>query len=134
MILNYNPIQKWYVYEIYNSLGTIEYIGETNNPHIRFYHHTKRERGTFYGRTDIVMYVAAEFDNKKDAFDYQCQLQKESGLQPDNEKNIGINNGMFGKTHSYEAKLKMRKPKPADFGKKISEARKLYWAQKKGSV
>lgn len=95
---------KFYVYELVNSLGVVEYVGETTNPKNRFYNHTKRKQyngngnGKFYGRTDITLSVVNEFDNKKDAFNYQCELQKRYGFQTDADKKIqtGKNVGNIG--------------------------------------
>jgi predicted GIY-YIG superfamily endonuclease len=133
----------WQVYELYNLLGSIEYVGETMYPNRRFREHTKSKTGKFYGRTDISMNIVKEFDNPKEAWDYQCKLQKEYGLPTDGDilsKSIkgktkgisksvqhklnmsanhadisGKNNPMYAKNHSTESKLKM------------SQARKLYW-------
>ena len=103
-----------YVYEIINTLGTIEYVGETQNPKRRLKEHTRNQPlqpglGKFYGRTDIIMNVVKEFDNKKDAYDYQCKLQNEYGLISDVEVfNKNFNNGHKGYKHSIKAKEKMR--------------------------
>lgn len=84
-------MKKWYVYELVNLMGSVEYVGETSNLKDRIYTHLKRKpdnygRGKFYGRNDIIINIAAEFDNKKQAFSHQCKLQKEYGLISDNEK------------------------------------------------
>ena len=44
----------YYIYEIVNLLGTVEYVGETNNPKLRFINH-KCKNGLFYKRQDILM-------------------------------------------------------------------------------
>jgi predicted GIY-YIG superfamily endonuclease len=79
-----------YVYELYNLLGTIEYVGHTINAKSRLYSHTKAKPGNgcgkFYGRTDISMNIVKGFDNRKDAFQYQCQLQEQYGLETDKYK------------------------------------------------
>ena len=129
----------WYVYELYNLAGTIEWVGETINPKSRLYSHTKRKHhptngnGKFYGRTDITMNIVAQFDNRPDAWKYQCQLQKEHGLQTDGE---AYSKCQIGKIVSAETKIKMSvsqngKTKSAETKKKISEARKVYWAKQK---
>ncbi len=103
-----------YVYEIINTLGTIEYVGETSNPKRRLYEHTKKKpltsgSGTFFGRNDIIMNIVKEFDNRKDAYDYQCKLQKEYGLISDFDVfNKNFNNRHKGYKHSVETKEKMR--------------------------
>ena len=80
-------MRKSYVYEIVNLMGTVEYVGETYNPVYRWKQHTKRKptngQGTFYNRADVFMNVVKVFDTKKEAFNYQCKLQKEYGLKTD---------------------------------------------------
>jgi hypothetical protein len=78
---------KHFVYEIINLLGTIEYVGETANPENRMLGH-KGLNGKFYGRNDITMSIVAEFHNRKEAFNYQCELQKQYGFETDFEKNL----------------------------------------------
>ena len=102
-----------YVYEMINLLGTIEYVGETSNPKRRFKEHTKNRPlrsglGKFFGRADIIMNIVKEFDNRKDAYQYQCKLQKEYGLISDAEVfNKNFSNGHKGYKHSNETKFKM---------------------------
>ena len=136
---------KKYVYELVNLMGTVEHVGETLYPKKRLSDHCGKN-GKFYGRQDISMHIVKEFNNKQEAWDYQCKLQKEYGLITDAEnqsqyfvkkislpcseetklkiKNskLGKSNGREGKTHSNEVKEKIR------------ESQRLYWAQKKGSV
>ena len=130
-------MKKWYVYELYNELGSIEYVGETINPAERFYSHTKRQpvlkkdgkpngHGKFYKRVDIHINVVAEFDTKSEAWKYQCQLQNEWGFESDAETNSKARKGnQFAKgntfNHSTETRLKM------------SEIRSEYWQSKKQS-
>ena len=143
----------WHVYELYNLVGTIEWVGETINPKYRFIQHTKKKAGKFYGRTDISMHIVKLFDNGKEAWDYQCELQKEYGFITDKEKRQLTNNGFYGKQHSTETKLKLSevakgrimsnetkskisqstkgKPKSSEHNKKNSEAMKLSWAKRK---
>jgi hypothetical protein len=94
--------KKHYVYELYNSAGTVEYVGETINPTLRFYRHTKLKpinrfgrknygTGKFYGRQDIFMQVTKEFNTKQKAFNFQCMLQAWYGLETDRE--IQLRNG-----------------------------------------
>jgi predicted GIY-YIG superfamily endonuclease len=128
-------MKKWYVYELINTMGSVEYVGETTNPEERFYSHTKRQsvlkkdgkpngHGKFYKRTDIFMNVVEEFNNKTDAWFFQCKLQKEWGLKSDAETNSEARKGnQFSKgntfDHSNETKLKM------------SQIRKDWWNNKK---
>ncbi len=76
----------YYIYEIVNLLGTVEYVGETNNPKLRFINH-KCKNGLFYKRQDILMNVLNEtFETKKEAFYRQIELQKEYNLITDLDK------------------------------------------------
>lgn len=85
-------MKKYYVYELYNLLGTIEYVGESTRPIQRFANHIKHkpiERtgiGKFYQRSDLSLNIAYEFDTKRQAWKYQCKLQKEYGLITDSER------------------------------------------------
>jgi len=93
-----------YVYELYNLTGTIEYVGETQNPKRRFNQHTRTNPistsgkkytgvGKFYKRNDIFMHIAKEFDTKRKAFNFQCMLQAVYGLETDKE--IQLRNSKF---------------------------------------
>jgi predicted GIY-YIG superfamily endonuclease len=110
-------MKKYYVYELVNLLGTIEYVGETATPKRRFYSHTKLPpkkgvgAGRFYNRSDIFMNIVKEFDNKKEAFDYQIELQKEYGLVTDIEK---LKKNGFQKGHSVIGRWKPVKVKAYD--------------------
>jgi predicted GIY-YIG superfamily endonuclease len=118
-------MKQYSVYELINLMGTIEYVGKTCNPRQRWNAHKCNSNdgfnGKFYGRSDISMYIVKSFDNKKDALDYEEKLQKEWGFTSDREKRK--KNPIFkkGKIISAETKLKQ------------SEARKLYWLNKKNN-
>jgi len=100
---------KKFVYELINLMGTIEYVGETKRPKERFIEHTKKLQGKFYNRLDLTMNIVAEFDNKKDAYNKQCELQKQYGLLTDEEvRNKNFENRHNGYKHSEETKLKMK--------------------------
>ena len=92
-------MKKYYVYELYNQMGTIEYVGESTNTKRRWYEHSCKN-GKFYKRLDIKMHIVKEFDIRRDAWDYQCQLQAEYGSETDSEKVTNIPN--------EETKQKMR--------------------------
>jgi hypothetical protein len=83
-------MKKYYVYEIVNLMGSVEYVGETSHPKQRLSNHKSKLRspgcGRFGNRFDIFMNIVKEFDNKVDAFNYQCDLQKQYGLKPDTER------------------------------------------------
>jgi predicted GIY-YIG superfamily endonuclease len=97
-------MKKYYVYEIVNLMGTIEYVGETTMPKRRFYSHTKIApkkglgAGKFYKRLDVFMNIVSEFDNKKDAFDYQCNLQLEYGIDTDR---VVLKRNGFKEAHTH---------------------------------
>ena len=117
-----------YVYELYNSEGIVEYVGESKNPKLRFHRHInlKRTNGTgkFFGRTDLNQRIVAEFMTKKEAFNYQTTLQKQYGLEVDMQKARDIQNIQGRKPFSEEAKEKMRMRKLgktyAELGRKES--------------
>jgi predicted GIY-YIG superfamily endonuclease len=85
-------MKTWYVYELINLMGTVEYVGETIRPAARFANHIRHKNckgnsiGLFYGRQDLHMHIVKEFNNHKDAFDYQCKLQLDYNLPTDIQK------------------------------------------------
>jgi len=94
-----------YVYELINEKEEIEYVGESKNPQQRFDDHTKRKfrpgraMGKFYGREDLTLNVVAEFNTRKEAYAYQCELQtKYFGI---NEREIAAANGIKGKPYGH---------------------------------
>ena len=84
VIQTYN-IDMNYVYEIYDNYGSVVWVGETIRPNVRLYEHTKKTSGKFYGQ-NVMMHIVAEFATKQEAFDYQCDLQEEYGLESDRQK------------------------------------------------
>jgi predicted GIY-YIG superfamily endonuclease len=76
----------FYVYEIINSLGTVEYVGQTSNLKVRKYQHFRKKptdssrHGKFYGRQDLFLYPVAEFNTQREALDYEDELTKFWGL------------------------------------------------------
>jgi len=97
-----------YVYELFNLVGTIEYVGETIDTKQRFRAH-KCKNGKFHNRTDISMNIVKEFNSKKDAYIYQCQLQKDYGLETDSERwsksMKGVNTWMKGRPSNNKGKV-----------------------------
>jgi predicted GIY-YIG superfamily endonuclease len=81
-------MKKYYVYELINLMGTIEYVGETYRPNFRMYCHTKvkpsttgkNREGKFYGRQDLIMNIVAEFDNRTDALALEGELKVRYGM------------------------------------------------------
>lgn len=98
-------MKKKYVYQLVNEENIVEYIGEAFDPQRRFREHkhnrtkAKSGMGKFCGRNDLKLEVLAEFDNAKDSFDYQCELQtKHFGINDRDKSKI---NGMKGKQFGY---------------------------------
>jgi len=103
-------MKVWHVYELVNSNGIVEYVGETINPEQRLYQHTKKTpapgRGKFYKRTDITMKIISKYNSKLEAYREQLQLQKYHNLSTDAEN---ISKSLIGKEKSLEHKLKLAK-------------------------
>lgn len=80
-------MKSFYVYKIVDKSDNVLYIGETSDIQHRFKMHTNNQ-GLFYKRLDISLVVAKKFKTKKEAFNYQLQLQNEYGFQTDLDKLI----------------------------------------------
>ena len=82
-------MKNYYVYELINLMGSVEYVGETLNPKNRLYQHTKCKpspgNGKYYGRQDLIMNIVEEFANRKDALRLETELKSLYGL-PTTEK------------------------------------------------
>ncbi len=104
-------MKKWYVYELVNLMGTVEYVGETSNPtrrlneHIKYKSNGQCNRGKFLGRVDIFMNIVKEFNNRSEAWHYQCDLQLEYGLKSDkvNSSNAGKLGGKTSSKNNMES-------------------------------
>jgi hypothetical protein len=70
-----------YVYEITNTDNQVIYVGETKDPDRR---RSEHRRNRFKG-IEIELTVVKEFNTKREAFNYQCELQKQYGLVTDLE-------------------------------------------------
>lgn len=82
-------MEKHYVYKL-ESADKIEHIGHTKNPKFRYYQHIKAKPngsscGKFYNRFDLQLNIVKEFDDRKEAYAYQCELQKQYGFATDIE-------------------------------------------------
>jgi hypothetical protein len=100
-------MKKYYVYEIVNLMGTVEHVGETGNPKQRFKNHRAKK---FKGRQDLTYNIVKEFDNKIDAFDYQCKLQEEYEIITDKQiryNNISKANKVYNWTKSRANLMKI---------------------------
>jgi predicted GIY-YIG superfamily endonuclease len=81
-------MKTYKVYEIINSMGTVEHVGETHRSlESRMYEHTKVPLGSgsgrFYGRNDVSIHLVTTFDNRKDALLLEDQLKQQYGLRRD---------------------------------------------------
>jgi predicted GIY-YIG superfamily endonuclease len=77
----------WYVYEIRNQNGKVEYIGETTNPRARKRNHLEKEPvpgwnmfGRFYGRTDLTFRVVSHCYSQEEARAEEDRLKLEHDL------------------------------------------------------
>ena len=111
-----------HVYELINTLGTVEYVGETDNPPRRFKRHLSKQ-GKFRGRLDLHMHIVNSFATKKEAYAFQNELQKAWGLQPDNERmaRIGSANPRTNFTEEQVREIRSRyvKGKGAELGREF---------------
>ncbi len=88
-------MKKVYVYTLVNNNGQVEYVGQTINPNNRLYYH-KLISGKFYSREDIKMIIIKECNNRKDALNYEEELQKQYGFETDRSKRIAAIKGVHG--------------------------------------
>lgn len=76
----------FYVYELRNLSNSLEYIGCTKNPEGRMYGHirrgclTGRNKGKFFGRSDIKMIIVKEFTTKREALLFEGEHKIANGL------------------------------------------------------
>lgn len=101
----WKPNTYYSVYELINTLGSIEYVGVTNNPPYRFWQHTKRSdgrNGKFLHRSDITMYIVCETYDKKEALQLEGKLKLEYGMEW-TEKTRSIKGG---KNIPHESRVK----------------------------
>jgi len=118
-------MEKIYLYELINLLGTVEYVGITSNVKSRSYQHLKAKpnknlsRGRFYKRQDLFLNVVDIFDNRSEAWKAEGELKKlhnipwtEFDVCSKNGSEQGLKNVNSGLLKSNSEKLK---------GKKIEE-------------
>jgi predicted GIY-YIG superfamily endonuclease/ribosomal protein L37AE/L43A len=82
-------IKTWFLYELINHYGTIEWVGVTYRPDYRWRQHTqvrpnptkKAGYGTFYGRLDLTLHIVHEYENRKEALREETRLKREYGLE-----------------------------------------------------
>ena len=84
----------YYVYELVNLLGTVEYVGQTIDPKRRFHEHTKSKpktnnrHGKFYKRQDISMHIVATYSTETDVRNAEYDLQVFWGLPTDRNNRV----------------------------------------------
>lgn len=81
----------YYVYELINLLGTVEYVGHSSKPKWRFYQHIKvkpksKGHGMFYLRQDLSINLVSIHENKIEALREEIKLQKFWGFETEYEK------------------------------------------------
>lgn len=85
----YSMMKLYYVYELVNLMGTVEYVGHTENPKRRYVQHTKKlgnGQGKFFGRQDITMHLVSTHPTKKEAIKEELKLQSFWGFENEGEK------------------------------------------------
>jgi hypothetical protein len=91
-------MKTYKVYELINSIGKVEWIGETSRElKQRFHEHVNKKPtssgiGKFYGRTDLIINQVNSFDNRKDALEFEGKLKLQHGLEW-TERTRGISGG-----------------------------------------
>jgi hypothetical protein len=79
-------MKTYKVYEIRNTEGIVEYVGETSNSlKSRLYDHTVPKpgygNGKFYQRQDVSIHEVARFNNLKEARELEGQLKLKYGME-----------------------------------------------------
>ncbi len=100
----------YYVYELVNLMGGVEYVGKTKRPKIRFYEHTELKlnghgNGKFYKRQDISMHIVATYATEEEALQTEYELQKFWGFPTDRSKNT--KNGQYKLTEDQVREIKI---------------------------
>ena len=96
--------KEFTVYELFNQLGTVEYVGVSTNPVHRFYQHTKIKpkagypgMGKFYKRQDLILHQVAKFEDKKQALILEGELKMSYGMKWGEKETGKICGSNFGK-------------------------------------
>lgn len=82
----------YYVYELINLMGGVDYVGHSDNPKKRLWQHTKAKpngrsgNGKFYGRQDISLHIVSVHETKAEARREEVRLQKFWGFETEVEK------------------------------------------------
>jgi predicted GIY-YIG superfamily endonuclease/DNA-binding XRE family transcriptional regulator len=101
----------YYVYELVNQMGTVEYVGKTVNPKKRFRQHLslpKGNHGRFHNRQDIQMNIVGCYENLYESLQVENDLQVYWGLETDRSKRSvkGIKNGCSKLTEEQVKEIK----------------------------
>lgn len=73
-------MKTYYVYELVNQEGKVEYIGETKRLKGRFKQHHSTQ-GKFNGRTDLKIKVIKEFNTRKEAREFEGEHKIKNGFE-----------------------------------------------------
>lgn len=80
-------MKKYYVYELVNQEGKVEYVGCSYRPKERMKDHLKKPsnsnkgNGKFYGRTDLKMNIVKSFVDKKEARLFEGKHKINNGFE-----------------------------------------------------
>jgi predicted GIY-YIG superfamily endonuclease len=78
-------MKTYKVYELINSIGTVEYVGVTMNPEIRWRQHVistpKAGNGMFHGRFDLSINIVKELNSRKEAMLEEGILKQSYGME-----------------------------------------------------
>jgi len=83
------PDRTWYLYELVNPLGKVEYVGVTYRPQYRLRQHVQIRPnakkiggyGMFYGREDLTLAIVHGYEDRKEALRAEAQLKTHYGLE-----------------------------------------------------
>jgi predicted GIY-YIG superfamily endonuclease len=97
-------MKKYYIYELWNELGQVVYVGCTGNPKKRYTQHVKTKPkppytgfGMFY-KQNLKMHIVKEFTDFNEALQYEAVLKYDWGLRDEiviDTKVSGIKNIPF---------------------------------------
>lgn len=90
-------MKKYYVYELYDELGSLWWVGMTLNPKQRLRQHTCIN-GKFYG-WDMEMEIVKEFTDKKEAEAFEGQRKQYWGMEWTEQTRYGKGGKISGKTN-----------------------------------
>jgi predicted GIY-YIG superfamily endonuclease len=91
----------YYVYELVNQMGTVEYVGHSNNPKNRLYQHIKCKpiyangNGTFFRRQDLSLHIVSSHLTRTEAKREEMEIQKFWGFSTEIEKTVEKQRGQI---------------------------------------